>query len=265
MLVDIHCHIDAYPQPALTLAAGRAAGISTLAATISLASYVRTRILCRHHPEVRVALGLHPHRAARGYEHWSEWKEVLSSASLVGEVGLDFQSGKVETWAAQARVLQEIAEECGRGDRVLVLHSRYAEAEAWDIVTTNQVRWVVWHDYRAEAPRSLLYRALEAGHFLAVGPDAMRDKGLRSRLRAIPREQILTETNGPWSCLGTGDRAAALREILRELADTWQCSPAEAEAQVEANLARILSGLDGEPEAIGVCEGLRVGDGSRSL
>ncbi len=243
MLIDVHCHIDSYPQPARVLAEGAAAGICTVAVTTSLVSYVRTRILCRHYPEVQVALGLHPRRAGSGYDQWAEWKDALEAAPLVGEVGLDFRSGKEESWAVQARVLGEIAQACAGANRALMLHSSYAEAEAWDIVAAQRLKWVIWHDYRAEAPKSLLYRAIEAGHLLAVGPDMGQNGALRARLRAIPRGQVLTETNGPWSCLGSGDRAAALRGIVAGLAEAWQCTPEEAEAQVEWNYARATADL----------------------
>jgi len=76
-----------------------------------------------------------------------------------------------------------------------------------------------------------------------VGPDALQNGMLRRWLRALPREQILTETNGPWSRLGTGDRAAALREILAALAETWRCTPEVAEAQIERNLCQAMPGL----------------------
>ncbi len=246
MLIDTHCHIDSYPEPALALAAGEAAGVRTLAVTTSLASYVRTRILCRHHPNVRVALGLHPRRVGSAYEHWQEWKQALATATVVGEAGLDFQAVEEASRAAQTQALEEIAQACARGGHVLVLHSRWAEAEAWDIVTAQHVKWVIWHGYRAEGPKALLYRAIEAGHLLAVGPDGLQNGDLRQRLRAVPREQILTETNGPWGCLGIGDRAAALHEVVAALAEAWHCSPQEAEAQVERNYACIMADLPGE-------------------
>ncbi|HOG45033.1 MAG TPA: TatD family hydrolase [Anaerolineae bacterium] len=244
MLIDIHCHIDAYPQPVQALAAGQAAGVRTVAVTTSLASYVRTRLLCRHHPDVHVALGLHPHRVAGGYDQWAEWQEVLGGASLVGEAGLDFRHGKEQNWAAQVTVLREIAAVCGRENRPLMLHSRYAEAEAWGIVVAQHVNWVIWHDYRPEGPKSLLFRTIEAGHFLAVGPDLAASAAMRTWLRAIPREQVLTETNGPWSRLGTGDRALALREIVARLAEVWRTTPEEAEAQVERNYQRLMAAVE---------------------
>jgi TatD DNase family protein len=243
MLIDTHCHIDAYPQPALALAAGQADGVRTIAVTTSLVSYARTRILCRQDPHTQVALGLHPRRSGTGYDQLAEWLEMLEAVPLIGEVGLDFRSGKEENWATQAKTLADIVQACAGDDRLLMLHSDHAEAEVWDIVTARHAKWVIWHDYRADGPKSLLYRAIEAGHFLGVGPDAARDGAVRSRLRAVPREQILTETNGPWSRLGTGNRAAALQEILATLAETWRCTPREAEAQVERNYTRLMAGL----------------------
>lgn len=239
MLIDAHCHIDAYPEPELILEAGEAARVRTMAVSTSLSSYVRSRLLCRHHPQVQVALGLHPRRVGTGYDQWPEWQEMLEGVTLVGETGLDFKHGKEEEWAAQARTLGDIAEAC-RG-RLLMLHSSCAEAEVWDILTAHRAKWVVWHDYRPEGPRSVLYRAIEAGHLLAVGPSAVENGAVQSRLRAIPREQVLTETNGPWSRPGTGDRAQALQEIVNRLAQAWRCTPQEAEAQVERNYDRVLA------------------------
>jgi len=173
----------------------------------------------------------------------AEWQEVLGGAAIIGEVGLDFKCGAEEDWAAQVDVLREIAGQCAREGRALILHSRYAEAEAWDIVSAQHVQWVIWHDYRPQGPKSLLYRTIEAGHYLAVGPDLAASASMRNRLRAIPKEQVLTETNGPWSRLGTGDRAAALRAILARLAEVWRCTAGEAEAQVERNYSHLLAGI----------------------
>ncbi len=243
MLIDAHCHIDAYPQPALALAAGEAARIHTIAVTTSLISYVRTSILCRHQALVWVALGLYPRRMGAGYDQWAEWRRLAEAAPLLGEVGLDFGSGDEASRAAQSRALAEVM--AIAADRVLMVHSHLAEAELLDILTAGQARRVVWHDLRPEAPRVLLYRAIEAGHWLSVGPDLAATPGFRARLRAIPREQVLTETNGPWGRLAL-DRAAALREVLAVLAETWRCTPEEAEAQVEHNLDRLTAGIETE-------------------
>ena len=188
MLLDVHCHIDAYPQPAQALTAGGAAGVRTIAVTTSLVSYVRTRLLCQQHPGVQVALGLHPRRAGGGYEQWPEWKQMLDGGPVVGEVGLDFSQGSQEEWAAQVRTLAEICRLCAEGNRLVMLHASHAESEAWETVSAQHLRWVVWHSYRPEAPRLPLYRAVEAGHLVAVGPDMAQSGSLQSRLRAIPRE-----------------------------------------------------------------------------
>lgn len=240
MLIDAHCHIDAYPQPMEALAQGEAAGVRTLVVTTSLASYVRARILCRHYPQVQVALGLHPRRAP-GYEHWPEWRQLLEGVSLVGEAGLDFRNGGNGQWTAQAQALAEIARACAQGNRALLLHSHHAEAEVWEIVSAAHVRWVLWHGYRPEGPKAVLYRAIEAGHLIGVGPLWVRSQALRQRLRAVPREQVLTESDAPRGDGGPLERAATLRQVLACLAEAWRCTPQEAEAQVERNYARIMA------------------------
>ncbi|MGQ9684378.1 MAG: TatD family hydrolase [Anaerolineae bacterium] len=241
MLIDTHCHIDAYPQPAHALALAQEAGVRTLAVSTSLISFARSRIIARHHPDVLLGLGLHPRRAGSGYDQWQEWLQMLETATVVGEVGLDFRTGKEDNWAAQARTLAEIADACQGSSRIVVVHSHFAEAEAYDIIRSRDLKHVIWHDYRPEGPKSLLYRMVMAGHYIAVGPDAITSGTVRSRLKALPREQILTETNGPWGRAGAGERVKPLREVLAALADAWRCVPEEAEAQVERNMNRLLT------------------------
>lgn len=242
MLVDVHLHLDSCPQPEELLRADQAAGIQSVALTTSLLSYVRTRLLCQPFPKVPVALGLHPHRVGAAYDPWEEWKQMQADVPIVGEVGLEFR-GCEEQWAAQKERLAEICRLCSRGSRLVLLHADRAEAEAWEVLSAHPVRWVVWLGYRAEAPRLTLYRAMEAGHLLAVGPEMARNGALQTRLRAIPREQVLTGTDAPFGVPASGDRATALREILAGLSQVWRCTLEEAEAQVERNWSRIAADL----------------------
>ncbi len=243
MLLDVHLHLDACPQPAEILKADDATRIQSVAVTSSLISYVRTRLLCQPFPRVPVALGLHPHRAGGHCDQWTEWKQMQEGIPIVGQVGLDFGEGSEEQWAAQKQRLGEICRLCVGGSRLLLLHADHAEAEAWEVLAAYPVRWVVWLGYRAEAPRLPLYRAIEAGHLIAVGPEVVRDGPIQARLRAIPRAQVLTGTNAPFSLPPSGGRAAALREILAGLAQVWRCTLEEAEAQVETNWSRIAADL----------------------
>jgi TatD DNase family protein len=268
MLVDSHCHIDRYPQPNAALAAGQEAGILTLAVSTSLASYVRTRILCRQYPGVTVALGLHPSRVGAGYDQWAEWQRLAAETPFIGEVGLahpgsnDLSSslptakGRDELKSlphgrADKNVcfttLHDIAALCAKGPHLLSLHAPRCEAEAWEALNGFGLRHVIWHGFRGECPRSLLFRTVEAGHYLGLGPEAAQSATLAQRLRGVPRDRVLTETDGPEGLLGVANRAAALRAILANLAPAWGCTPEQAETQVEENWRRLLTNVMRDP------------------
>ena len=64
-LIDTHCHVDAYPDPASILAAAASAGVEVIAVTNSPDAYNRLATLLPRSGPARPALGLHPLHAGQ--------------------------------------------------------------------------------------------------------------------------------------------------------------------------------------------------------
>lgn len=96
-LIDTHCHLEATPfdrDRAAVLERARAAGVvRILVPGTDLASSVRAAALTESEPDVRAAVGIHPHEAGR----WSvsaerELRALAAHPGVVaiGEIGLDY-------------------------------------------------------------------------------------------------------------------------------------------------------------------------------
>src|SRR5687768_16793465 len=88
-LVDFHCHLDLYPDPAAAVAACERAEIRTLTVTTTPRAWPRNDALTTSTQYVSAALGLHPQLVSERASELELWKEYLPQTRYVGEVGLD--------------------------------------------------------------------------------------------------------------------------------------------------------------------------------
>lgn len=240
MFVDAHVHIDRFQRPPDVLAAADAGRVVCVAVTETPKDYERLALRIGRRKSVRVALGAHPLRADRlGREQLRAFSTLLEHVDYVGEVGLDGSSEGRGSLPAQRRVLAHVLAAPGIRERVLSVHSRGAEAETVDALVDANVTAIL-HWYSGALKHA--DRALEAGTFFSVNAAMLRSqKGLRL-LRSVPRDRVLTETDGPY--VRTGARPAQPADVPRlvsDLAAAWSCDPEEARQQVWNNMAEVFA------------------------
>lgn len=156
--------------------------------------------LARHYPEVRVAVGVHPHRA----DSWSDdVADRLAGLArdervvAIGEIGFDF-SGRSAAPDAQARALTEQLALASRLDLPVVVHVRDAGDRVRAILQgAPKVRGMI-HCY-SEGPEEVALW-LELGLHLSFAgtvtyPGSDR---LRAAARAVPANRLLAETDAPY-------------------------------------------------------------------
>jgi len=62
-------------------------------------------------------------------------------------------------------------------------------------------------------------------------------------LRSLPRERVLTETDGPFVTVrGRRAQPSDIPVLVDDLADLWSCSGEDARAQIEQNLDALVRG-----------------------
>ncbi len=97
-LTDTHCHLEATPfdrdRPAVLQRARSAGVVRILVPGTDLASSVRAVALAEREPDVRAAVGIHPHEAA-SWDPQAErsLRELAAQRGVVaiGEIGLDYR------------------------------------------------------------------------------------------------------------------------------------------------------------------------------
>ena len=113
MLVDTHCHLDQFDDPAAVLREAGAHGVSRVVAmSQDIASMEAVLRLRRSHPDAVVAaLGLHPATVVEQSAEQTEGAlaylaDHLADADVLGEVGLDYKWADTE----ERKLLQSVVD-----------------------------------------------------------------------------------------------------------------------------------------------------------
>lgn len=236
-MIDFHCHLDLYPDPTAALARVGASKAYVLSVTTTPSAWKGTSKLGEGNPRIRTALGLHPAIAHERHGELDLFDDLLAETSYVGEIGLDGSPELGHSRVIQAQVFKHILASCARaGGKVSSIHSRHAADQVLDSLGAAPASGVhILHWFSGN--QTQLRRAIDLGCWFSVGPAMLRGArgfGLASK---IPKNRILTETDGPFAT--TGDRSFEPGEVdlaLDKLAGAWGCPRIEVEEQLRANL-----------------------------
>jgi TatD DNase family protein len=246
-MIDSHAHLhlaDFADDREAVMARLRAAGVrKVLEVGIDREGGEQALALAAAYPELRVAVGCHPHEAAAWSEDfaqalrgWAAHPRVLA----LGELGLDhyrdYAPRPVQELAfrAQLRLGREL-------DLPIVFHVRAAEADFLRVLADEGApRRAVLHAFSHEA--AFAAACLERGFWLGIGGILTYPRSsLREILRTVPVTRILLETDCPWlppvPHRGRRNEPAHLVHVLEALAALYALTPAALEAQLDANFA----------------------------
>lgn len=201
--VDFHCHLDLYPDHIAAVAKAEAARIYTLTVTTTPRAWARNHELTRHTRYVRAALGLHPQLVAERADELSLWERHLPEARFVGEVGLDAGPRFYKSLEAQKQVFQRVLVRCAEaGGKILTVHSVRSAPAVLDMIETYLPRergTVVLHWFTGS--KSDARRAAALGCYFSINAEMARNDRGRDLIAILPRDRILTETDGPFTQL----------------------------------------------------------------
>lgn len=234
-MIDVHCHLDAYPDPMQAAFDLDRAKILTVAVTASPSAFEQAYPHVRGLKSIRLAVGLHP---LLGPEHVQQ--RVLLSRSLgltsyVGEVGLDFSQEGQPTQGLQVESFRHVLDLVHATPKVVSVHSRRAETAVLDLLEEYGVSPVIFHWYSGSLLN--LERLLRLGHFCSVNPAMVRSARGQRIVERLPPERVLTETDGPYiSVRGHPLRPGQVGDVLTFLANSWGIKSQEAEQRVWNNL-----------------------------
>lgn len=241
-LIDFHCHLDLYPDPAATARKAVEDGVYVLSVTTTPSAFMGTSALAPEGGRIRTALGLHPELASTRRHEMRLFHELLPSTRYVGEVGLDGSPPHRDTLAAQAEVLHEILDACAAaGGRIISLHSRGAVDMLLEMLEFEPLAGTfVLHWFSAKP--ATIERAAALGCWFSVGSGMLASRSGRDAAGAMPLDRLLPETDGPFGMAdGVPLAPGGGGSVYQDLAAVQGTSAGEAERVLTANFRRLVA------------------------
>lgn len=196
MSIDMHCHLDLYPDPFEVARECVERGSYVLSVTNTPKAWHGTIRLEKKGGRIRTGLGLHPQLAHQRFNELDLFDALLLDADYVGEIGLDGGKGFKEHWNIQVKVFRHILDSVERsGGRIMTIHSRASAAAVLDEL--KRCAGIPILHWFTGTPRQLK-DAIGMGCWFSVGPAMLVTKRGRELVSMIPIDRILTETDGPF-------------------------------------------------------------------
>jgi TatD DNase family protein len=252
-MIDSHCHLaDAVFAADLEAVVDRARSAGLERALVILSAgdegeAAQARILEGLWPEVRVAIGVHPHHAHQFEDDPERAAAIVrdqfaatGSARAVGEIGLDYhydyspQPVQRAVFRAQVKVARELG-------RPVVIHTREADADTLAILTEEgggEVRGVL-HCFTGDT--ALAVAALALGFYISAAGIVTFPKAadLRATLQQVPLDRLLTETDCPFLSpvpyRGRRNEPAHVSRVVETLAELHRIPASEMAGRTTGN------------------------------
>lgn len=241
-MIDLHCHLDLFPAPHEVVRTCVERGVYVLSVTTVPSAWKGTLALAEGAPRIRTALGFHPQLAHQRRSELALFERLLPEARYVGEVGLDGAAEFKPHWADQTMAFGRILELCEQaGGRTLSIHSRRA---AWAVLDQLEGKrgagTAILHWFSGTAGE--LGRAITLGCWFSVGPAMLATEKGRALTAKMPRDRLLTETDGPFAQMrGKAAVPWDTAQVIPILGHIWNELSAGVERQLIANLRRLTT------------------------
>tara|TARA_B110001452_G_scaffold254328_1_gene245810 strand:+ start:266 stop:991 length:726 start_codon:yes stop_codon:yes gene_type:complete len=196
MIIDTHCHLDLYPNPYSVIDELEKTGIITIGMT-NLPSHFKMGYLhTRNLKKVRLSLGLHPLMASSHAKEFLLFMKCLDMTSYIGEVGLDFSKDGIATKNTQLDSFEKILKAVSNKKKILSIHSRLAEKEVLGMLRKYKIENAIFHWYSGGL--KLIDEIIDSGYFFSINTAMIKSVNGQKIIKRIPKEFILTETDGPF-------------------------------------------------------------------
>ena len=249
-MLDTHCHLDLYPYPSRTALNAESSGVFVVCVTNTPSAFLAARPHVRQFRRVRLALGLHPLSAElHTDDELSQFRKLVRDTSFIGEVGLDFSREGRETWNKQLNSFQFVLRCLNKEPKFITVHSRRAESAVLDLLRQEYPHPVVFHWYSGTLKN--LESAIHGGHFFSINPAMVRSLKGRNTIACIPRERILTESDGPFIKMGSRTiEPTDVQTVEAALATIWGMSAIAVRTAVRTNFQKLVVPLRKNPSGV---------------
>lgn len=166
---------------------------------------------------IRPALGFHP-ELLNQYKHLiPQMWTLLNETRYIGEVGLDFKTGKAYN-ELQISFFSELIERCDvLENKILTIHSRQSASEIVSIIGEDFKGKVILHWYSGNKPT--IIKAIDNGYYFSINYSMVNSNASKELIKLIPLERLLLETDAPFVKFNNKPFSVlSIKDIVKELA-----------------------------------------------
>jgi TatD DNase family protein len=201
MLIDVHAHLDSegfkYTQDQVIKQAENAGVSAIINCGLNPATNRATKRLSEKYTLIKPAYGIYPTdaEAMSDEDIEAEIRWIAEQKPIaISEIGLDGKWGK--DLLRQAKVFRRMLELAIRLDVPVIVHTRQAEEQCFNLIESTGIKKVVLHCYTG--PRELIKRGIANKWHFSIPPIIAYDKGFAQLADKLMIGQLLTETDSPY-------------------------------------------------------------------
>jgi len=241
-MIDLHTHLDLYPNALDILARVNKENRFTLAVTTSPRAWLATSQVFKGHDNIKVALGLHPEVADQKFDELDLLLSSIHKADFIGEVGIDGSSRYSKTFDKQELIFESTLRECEKaGGRIISIHSRGAASKVLSIIKKYpSCGTPILHWFSGSITE--LKEAIEMRCYFSVNSLMLKSKKGIDLAWRIPSELMLPESDGPFATLnGKPIMPWEAMDVCFGLSEIWEMPPVAVENLLLENFYTLVN------------------------
>jgi TatD DNase family protein len=188
----------------------------------------------------RMALGLHPLMAREHNRELDRFKKNIDNTSYIGEIGLDFSRDGIATKEIQISSFEYVLETIKSKKKIASLHSRRAEKEVLELLKKYGIKNAIFHWYSGGA--KVLREIIENGYYFSINPAMVKSKSGQKLIAEIPLDRILTETDSPYTQIGSRTtNPSDVKIVISYLSESKSMSAEVVENKIYSNFKSLIN------------------------
>jgi TatD DNase family protein len=248
-MIDVHCHLT-YQSMRENLPAILDSAKKEMQSVITcgLVNDVKDALELRRNNKgfVHLTLGIHPEdvvamRDEQIERHMDLIRSVRKDIVGIGEVGLDYhwikEPDQIKRCKEWFKKFLDLAAEM---KLPVVLHTRKAEEDSFEIVSQTDLKNVVFHHYSGNV--TLAQQIIDRGYYISMPTITPTSKNLLRIAERFPLSQLVTETDSPFNSPypGKGNVPNNVRVTIEKIAEKRGMSFDQVDAALSRNAQDIF-------------------------
>ncbi|GAB7087316.1 Qat anti-phage system TatD family nuclease QatD [Marinifilum fragile] len=240
MIIDTHCHYDMFENPTQIVRDCEQKQIVTIGMTNLPSHFEMGYPHIKGYKYIRMALGLHPLMAKEHDRELVRFKKNIDNTSYIGEVGLDFSRDGISTKDIQISSFEYVLATIKSKEKIVSLHSRRAEKEVLELLKKYEIKNAIFHWYSGGV--KILREILENGYYFSINPAMVKSKSGQKLIAEIPLDRILTETDSPYTQIGSRTTEPSdVKIVISYLSESKGMSAEVVENKIYSNFKTLIN------------------------